>query len=97
MDEASKKSLQDEILSYRKLQSVALTDEFQEYSNRLIKTVSEKMIYAFTADSIKTFDDFCRVRGEIVARLQPIQEVHGAGQIAESLEQRLKEFYTTEQ
>lgn len=94
MDEASKKSLKEEILSYRKLQAVAMTDEFQEYSNRLIKTVSEKMIYAFTADSIKTFDDFCRVRGEIIARLQPIQEVHGAAQIAESLEQRLKEFYT---
>lgn len=97
MDEASKKSLKEEIESYRKLQSVALTDEFQEYSNRLIKTVSEKMIYAFTADSIKTYDDFCRVRGEIIARLQPLQEVHGAGQIADSLDKRLKEFYASEQ
>ncbi len=93
MQDPGQKALQDEIASYRRLQSLGLTNEFQEYSNRLIKTVTDKMIYAFTSDSIKNMDDYYRLKGEIVARLQPIQEVFEAGAMAENLEARLKEYY----
>jgi hypothetical protein len=93
MDETTEKALKEEILAYRKLQDIAITDEFEQFKNRLVKTVATKMIYAFTSESIKTFDDFCRIRGEVIARLQPLQEIAQAGEMAESLEKNLKDLY----
>lgn len=93
MPDPSKDALREEIQAYRKLQSLGQAQEFQEFSDRLVKTVTDKMIYAFTSDNVKTLEDFYRVKGEIVARLQPLQEVFEAGAMARSLEERLKEYY----
>ena len=93
MQEPNQQALQEEIQAYRKLQSIGLTEEFQEYSNKLLKTVTDKMIYAFTSDNIKSIEDYYRVKGEIIARLQPLQEVFEAGAIAENLQSKLKEYY----
>lgn len=93
-DQALKKAQQEEIRAYKRLESVSQQGEFTEYSDRLIKTVVSKMIFAFTNDSVvKDWNDFCKVRGEIVARLQPLQETHEAGALARHLETQLKEFY----
>lgn len=91
--EPDKKALQEEVLAYRKLQDIAITDEFGLFKDRLIKTVTEKMIFAFTSETVTSYDDFCRIRGEIIARLQPLQEIAQAGEIADSLDAKLKEFY----
>lgn len=93
MQDLNKQALQEEIAAYRRLQTLGLTNEFQEYSERLIKTVSEKMIYAFTSESVKTLEDFYRIKGEVVARLQPLQEVFESGAMAANLETRLNEYY----
>ena len=90
MDE---KTLQEDIAAYRRLATLGLTEEFKEYSDMLYRTVSGIMITAFTTQSIKNWDDFCKVRGEVVARLQPLQAVGEANAMAAHLEQQLKEFY----
>lgn len=88
-----KKLLEEDITAWRKLQSVALNDEFDKLVDRLVKTVADKMIYAFTSDKINTIEDFYRIRGEVIARLQPLQEIATAGAMAETLEKQLKEYY----
>lgn len=88
-----KELLKKDIQAWKKLQSVAMTDEFDQLREALIKTVTGKMMFAFTGDSIKTMEDFYKVKGEIVARLQPLQEITGAGEVAEQLEQQLKENF----
>lgn len=89
----NKKALQEEAQAYRKLQSLGMTEEFKEFSDRLVKTAADKMIYAFTSDSIKSWEDYCRVKGEIIARLQPLQEVFESRAVAMKLEENLKEYY----
>lgn len=92
---AMKKANQEEIRAYRRLEAVSQSEEFKEYSDRLIKTVASKMIFAFTSDAaVKNWDDFCKIRGEVVARLQPLQETHEAGALANHIETQLKEYYT---
>lgn len=93
MQDPSKDALQQEIQAYRNLQTIGLTNEFKEYSDRLIKTVTDKMIYAFTSDTVKSIEDYYRIKGEVIARLQPLQEVFEAGAMAANLEARLKEYY----
>lgn len=92
-ERASKKALEEEIQAYRRLETLSVQNEFKEYSDRLMKTVAHKMIWAFTNDSIKSWEDFCKVRGEIHARLQPLQEVHEAGALANYMQQQLEEQY----
>lgn len=67
------------------------------FDNQL-KIVSQKMVYAFTTgkdgDNIKNWNDFCIVRGEIVARLQPIQAIYGAEATMAYLTDQLKTMFT---
>ena len=93
------KGIKDDIKAYRELQSVANAEEFDVFFDLLMKTVSSKMVWAFTTDkdgkdNIQNWEDFCRVKGEIAARLQPIQEIRGAGAMAEYLTKQLEEYYS---
>lgn len=60
----------------------------------LIRTVSQKMLGMFIGDSIKTWDDYLKLRGEIVAYMYPIQEVRGAKAMEETLTKQLNEYYS---
>lgn len=98
-EEAKKlKEAQDEqVKAYKKLGKIKGSKEFEEFFVFLMKTVTDKMVWAFTTgkdgDNVKDWDDFCKVRGEIVARLHPIQEIYGADKMAQYLEKQLNEYY----
>lgn len=95
---SAEQAIKDEIKEFRKLQSISNSEEFKDYFNFLKDTVAQKMLWAFTTgkdgDNIKNWDDFCKVRGEIIARLQPIQEVFGADAMINYLNQELDKYYT---
>lgn len=89
--------LKDQQKAYQKLKKIADSPEFKEFFDFQLKTVADKMLWAFTTgkdgDNIKTWDDFCKVRGEIVARLHPIQEVYGAEAMLKYLSNQLNTYY----
>lgn len=43
-------------------------------------------------DNIQNWDDFCKARGEILARLHPIQEIYSAEHMIKYLEQSLQGY-----
>lgn len=87
-------AMREEIEAYRKLQDIAVTDEFDQFAAKLTKIVVDKMIYAFTNErAVTSMEDFYKIRGEIIARMQPLQEIGQAEAMARQLEERLKEFY----
>lgn len=86
-----------DIKALDKLRKINQSDEFNDYFDLILKTAGEKMIWAFTGDNVKTWDDFLKVRGEIVAYLYPIQEVRGADAMKKHLEEQLRNFYGQEQ
>lgn len=92
--EKAREAIKEEIKRYRDLQHVTDNEAFKAYSSLLIDTVVNKMIWAFTENNIKDWNDFCKLRGEIVARLQPLQEVHGAQAMIEQLTQQLNQYFT---
>jgi hypothetical protein len=97
MQEDVEAAIKAEIAQYRKFQDVVMNDEANILFNLLIETVAQKMIWAFTTnkdgDNINSWDEFCKVRGEIVARLQPIQEIRGKADMVNHLSDQLKELY----
>lgn len=99
-EEAVKQGLEDDLKQYKKLKAISNSDEFKTYFEFLLKTASEKMVWAFTTgkdgDNIKNWEDFCKVKGEITARLHPIQEVMGAQAMIDHLTNQLKQFYNQE-
>jgi len=95
--ELVEEGLKDQIKAYKKLQKISDSAEFNEYFDFMLQTVADKMLWAFTTgkngDNVKNWDDFCKVRGEIVARLHPIQEVRGAESMVTFLKQQLDNHY----
>lgn len=95
--DAAREGAEEQIQHYRELQDVANSEHFEKFFGLLIQTVADKMIWAFTTgkdgDNIKNWDEFCRLRGEIVARLEPIQTVKGAQSVADYLSKQLEEYY----
>jgi hypothetical protein len=95
--EQVKQGLEDEIKAYKKLQKVGELAEFNDFFEFQLKTAADKMIWAFTTgkegDNIKNWDDFCKVRGEIIARLHPIQEIRGAESMVAYMKQQLDNYY----
>lgn len=90
-------ALKNEIKSYEKLAKINDSDEVNELFELLIRTCADKMIWTFTTgkegDNVKSWDDFCKVRGEIIARLQPIQDVRGSKGMVKYLREQLKTYY----
>lgn len=89
------KGLREDIKAYSKLKKLSNSDEIAEFMDLLIKTAAQKMVWSFTADNVKNWDDFCKVRGEIVSYLYPIQEIQGAGTMEKHLKEQLDSFYRT--
>lgn len=97
MDEEQSKqhqeALKNDTKAYKCLKRASESEEVNEILELFIRTASQKMTQAFTADAIKSWDDFCKFRGEIQAYLYPIQEVKGADAMVKRLEEQLKEYY----
>lgn len=92
-----KVALEQQAKSFRDLSKIKDSKEFQLYFEEQLKVLSQKLVWAFTTgkdgDNVKNWEDFCRVRGEVVARLQPIQDVYAAKGIADHITQQLKDYY----
>lgn len=90
-------ALKEEVKYYQKLKRVADSQEIKDFFDFQIKTVAEKMLWAFTSgkdgDNVKSWEDFCKVRGEVIARLHPIQEVRSAEATEAHLKEQLDKFY----
>lgn len=95
MDEAEqhKSAINDQLKVYARLNRINNSQEFNDFFDLVQRTVSEKMIWAFTGDNIKTMDDFYKVRGEIISYLYPMQEVRGAEALSKQLKEQLESYY----
>lgn len=90
------KALEEDAKVYAKLKKLSTNPEVNELIDLFIKTASEKMVWAFTGDNIKSWDDFCKTRGEVVAYLYPIQEVRSAAAMEEHIRKQLDTYYNQE-
>lgn len=98
MDEEQKakqyeQALKDDLKSYKKLEKINSSDEFNDFFNLQISTVVQKMLALFTGKGPKDWDEFCRIRGEVIAMLYPIQQVRGAKHLAKQLQEQLDSIY----
>lgn len=99
----AEKGIKNQLKEYRKLQQVADDEAFKTYFDNQLRIVASKLIWGFgtkvdketkkSVDNIEDWDDFCKWRGEIIARLQPLQEVYSAGAMIKYLEQQLDLLY----
>lgn len=88
-----KQAITKDVKHYKELKKVAQSFDFQPFFDEIIKTTAQKMFLAFSSDQIKNWDDFCKVRGEVIAYLYPLQEVKGADEMVKRLEEQLTDYY----
>jgi hypothetical protein len=85
--------LQKEINAYGKLKDIGQSKELSDFLDLLMDTAAQKMSWAFIGDNVKSWEDFLKVRGEIVSYLFPIQEIRGADAMEKQLKSQLDQFY----
>lgn len=95
-EEAAKSELESQKKEFQALAKLKDNSELKPYFDLLLKTSTDKMLWTFIGNNVKSWEDFCIVRGEIVSRLQPIQEVYGAQAVVDRLNQQLKEYFVEE-
>ena len=92
-----KKAFEDQIKHFKELSKIKDSPEFKKYFEAQLETLAQKLIWTFSTgkdgDNVKDWDDFCKVRGEVIARLQPIQDIYAAEGIAQHLKTQLKDMY----
>lgn len=86
-------NIRKDIRNYEKLSKIKNSDEFKDFFELQLNTVTQKMLLAFTSDHIKSWEDFVKVKGEVTAYLYPIQEVYSADAAKKQLLASLKEYY----
>ena len=92
----AKKALEKELSNYKKLDRINETAEFELFFDLQIDTVVQKMLACFTGTGPKDWDDFCRLRGEVVGILYPIQQIRGAKVITKQIKEQLDSYYNTQ-
>lgn len=90
-----KEGIENDIRNYSRLERINESDEFKDFFNLQIDTVVQKMLSCFTGNGPKDWDEFCKVRGEVIAYLYPIQQVRGAKIMKAQLKENLNAYYNT--
>lgn len=94
-DQAHKKALEADLKNYRKLDQINNSEEFNTFFDLQINTAALKMLGCFTGKGPESWDEFCRIRGEVVGMLYPIQQVRGAKAMQKQLKENLDAYYNT--
>jgi hypothetical protein len=94
MDEAKQKdAINEDLRAYKKLEKINNSQEFDDFFQLQITTVVQKMLSCFTGKGPQNWDEFCKIRGEVVGMLYPIQQVRGAKVMAQKLQEQLDAYY----
>lgn len=92
-EEKHQEALEADLRALKKLKKINNSDEFNAYFDLILDTAAKKMFTAFTGEGVKTWEDFLKIRGEIVAYLYPIQEVRGADAMEKAIKEQLVQYY----
>lgn len=95
-DQVHKEALDKDLKNYKKLEKINSSEEFNTFFDLQVDTVVQKMLACFTGTGPKDWDDFCRIRGEVVAYLYPIQTIRGAKAMQKQMKEQLDTYYNKE-
>lgn len=92
-EKKAKDALEQDLKAYKKLERINKSDEFNDFFDAQITTATLKILSCFTGKGPQNWDEFCRIRGEVVGILYPIQQVRGAKALQKQLQEQLDNIY----
>lgn len=95
MDDNYEESIKKDLKAYEKLERINGSSEFNDFFELQVTTVVSKMLAAFTGNGPKDWAEFCRLRGEVIGMLYPIQQIRGAKFLKAKLKEQLDQIYNT--
>jgi hypothetical protein len=82
-----------DLKAYKKLDKINSSQEFDDFFAMQITACVQKMLQCFSGKGPKDWDEFCKLRGEVIGMLYPIQQVRGAKVMAKQLQDQLDAYY----
>ena len=95
-NEEQKLLVEQEVKSYQKLEKINQSAEFQDFFALQVDTAVQKIMQLVAGNGPKDWDEFCKVRGEIIGILYPIQQVRGSKTIIKQLTEQINTYYNTQ-
>lgn len=92
-DRQHREALNEDLKAYKKLDKINNSQEFDDFFQLQITTVVQKMLACFSGKGPKDWEEFCKIRGEVIGMLYPIQQVRGAKVLAKQLQDQLDTYY----
>lgn len=98
MDDTKKyeEAIQVDLKAYKKLDKINQSAEFKDFFDLQVTTVTQKMLQCFTGKGPANWDEFCRIRGEVIGILYPIQQIRGAKVMQQQLQEQLDTMYNSQ-
>lgn len=94
-DQKQKEAWQEDLKAYKKLDKINNSAEFDDFFQYQITQVVQKMLSVFSGKGPANWDEFCRLRGEVLGMLVPIQQVRGAKYVAKQLQEQIDTYYNS--
>lgn len=94
--DAAKQEILAQIDEFKKLAELKKNEDVKQLFDYQFKVAAQKMVYCFTGDNVKDWNDFCKIRGEIIARMEPIQTIFTAEAASQQLQEQLKTMFAEE-
>lgn len=90
---AQKEAVESEFVNYTKLDRINDSEEFNAFFDLQIDTASQKIMSLFTGNGPKDWNEFCRIRGEVIGIIYPIVQIRGANVMKDQLKDQLNSYY----
>lgn len=95
MEDKREDALKQDLKAYQKLENINKSQEFDDFFNLQLDTVTQKILSCFTGQGPQNWDEFCRIRGEVIGMLYPIQQVRGAKVMQNQIKEQLDAYYNS--
>lgn len=95
-EQTYKDALNQDLKNYKKLEKINSSEEFNTFFDLQVDTVVQKMLACFTGTGPKDWNEFCRIRGEVIAYLYPIQQIRGSKAMQKQMKEQLDDYYNKE-
>lgn len=86
-------ALKEDLKAWTELDKINQSAEFNTFFDLQVNTIVNKMLACFSGKGPENWDEFCKIRGEVVATLSPIQYIRDSTAMKAKIKEQINQIY----